>query len=100
MPKTENTRRYTAPERLFHRAAGLAGKSLQQINEQHRNDAARTGGVLVEVPPGSFDIGTRKANAMLDEYPEASRRDIQDFLSRVLQDSLDAADRDDSLGAP
>ena len=95
MSKTNNPRRYTPSERLFHRAVGVVGKSLQQINEQHRNDAQRTGGVPVEVPPGSFDLGTRKVNAMLNEYPEASRRDIQDFLSRVLQDSLDATDRDD-----
>lgn len=95
MPKTENSRRYTAPERLFHRAVGVVGKGLQQINEQHRNDAQRTGGIPVEVPPGSFDLGTRKVNAMLNEYPESSRRDIRDFLTRVLNDSLDATDRDD-----
>lgn len=95
MSNSKNERMYTPPERLFHRAVGVVGKSLQQINEQHRNDAQRTGGIPVEVPPGSFDRGTRKVKAMLNEYPEASRRDIQDFLNRVLQDSLDTADRDD-----
>ena len=78
MPKTENTRRYTAPERLFHRAAGLAGKSLQQINEQHRSDAARTGGVLVEVPPGSFDAagpgGMRTASDRLAYHATVEER--------------------------
>jgi hypothetical protein len=95
MPKTENSRRYTAPERLFHRAVGVVGKSLQQINEQHRNDAQRTGGIPVEVPPGSFDLGTRKVKEMLNKYSQAEQLAIQDFLSRVLQDSLDATDRDD-----
>jgi hypothetical protein len=95
MPKTENSRRYTAPERLFHRAVGVVGKSLQQINEQHLNDAQRTGGIPVEVPPGSFDLGTRKVKEMLNKYSQAEQLAIQDFLSRVLQDSLDATDRDD-----
>ena len=95
MSNSKNERMYTAPERLFHRAVGVVGKSLQQINEQHRNDAQRTGGIPVEVPPGSFDLGTRKVTEMLNKYSQAEQLAIQDFLSRVLQDSLDATDRDD-----
>ncbi len=95
MSNSKNERMYTPSERLFHRAVGVVGKSLQQINEQHRNDAQRTGGIPVEVPPGSFDLGTRKVKEMLNKYSQAEQLAIQDFLSRVLQDSLDATDRDD-----
>lgn len=95
MSNSNNPRRYTAPERLFHRVNGVVGNPLQRINEQHRNDAQRTGGIPVEVPDGSYDLGTRKIRAVLNEYSPSSQRDIREFLTRVLNDSLDTADRDD-----
>ena len=92
MPKSNNPRRYTAPERVFHRVGGVLGIPLDSINRQHSSDHERTGGSLVQAPPGSYDIGTRKINAVLNEYTESERRAIRDFLQRLLQDSTDAAE--------
>ena len=95
MPKTENNRKYTAPERLFHRVLGALGKNLEQVNEQHRNDSQRVGGIPVKVPPGSFEIGTRKVKAKLNKLSQEEQQVIREFLESILDDSLDATDRDD-----
>jgi hypothetical protein len=91
---TNNPRKYTVTERVFHRVAGVVGTRLEHINRQHAKDYERTGGSQVEVPLGSWDIGTRKMNAVLNEYTASEQGAIRDFLQRLLQDSSDASSAD------